>query len=848
MPPFLPRKRHASPDVHQSKRNLLAAIDADSTPTLEESKAFEIPDDSDSSESSLSDVPSAIAKEDDDAGEEDEDDDGDDEVDWEDAMAEGTQSSSTATPNTQTELGDLELTLDKNVHTLTDALQQGKKGPSKLEREIRIQTHCMHVQCLLFHNALRNSWICDSTVHEILLKQLPPGIEKEVEKWRVASGQDTAAAKEPPAKRQKKTRSGRDWSDESSRMEPGKPDMSGGDPVIPLLRVLSAYWKKRFKVTVPPLWKMGYKPMSVLEAEISSFHNDDHDPKKHGERVRNLEEFRELARLCKGSRDVGAQLFTALLRALGIEARMVANLQPLGFGWTKAENCFQEKDLKEAQEQSEEEEEKERDVKGKGKEIARRRISGRTDHLPFPTYWTEVISDVTQEIIPVEPLLLIHQVATTPEHLSAFEPRGVKADRFKQGIAYVVAHSPDGTAKDVTTRYLRRRMWPGKTKGFRMPVEKIPLNSGMRGPTRYYHYDWFKVTMRGYVRPESKRTILDDIEDTRDLTPVQPQKKATSEVDTLQSLRSSPEFVLERFLRREEAIKPGSQHVRTFASGKGEKAKEEKVFKRSDVVRCLSAESWHKEGRRVKMGETPLKLVPIRAVTANRKQEIDVIEQETGEKPKQGLYALHQTEYIIPPPIEDGIIPKNAYGNIDCFVPSMVPKGGTHIPWRGTVRICKRLGVDFAEAVTGFEFGSKRAVPVIEGVVVGSENAGLVRDAFIEDQRERAKKDRLKEEKLVLSTWKKFLIGLRIVERVHDEYGETGDNETHNPFTNRRKVQEENAKESPAEEEHEGGGFLLPEEEERENSTMKAHRAAEEDNEDEGDEGSSVLSEEDLSN
>ncbi|KAK2759543.1 hypothetical protein FQN54_003022 [Arachnomyces sp. PD_36] len=838
MPPFLPRKRQASPDTHQSKRNLLAAIDAEpaNTPTLEESKAFEIPGDDSSGSSSLSDVPSAIANEDG-ADEEDDDDDGEDEeVDWEDAMAEGTQSSSIATPQSQQELGDLELTLDKNVHTLTDVLQ-GKKGPSKLERVIRVQTHCMHVQCLLFHNAIRNSWINDSKVHEALLEQLPPGIEKEIEKWRVASGQGKVA-KEPPTKRQKHTRSGRDWGGESSRVEPGKPDLSGGDPIIPLLRVLSAYWKKRFRITAPGLRKKGYKPMSVLGDEVSSFHKDDYDPDRHGERVGSLAEFRDLARSCKGSRDIGAQLFTALLRALGIEARMVASLQPIGFGWSKAENSTEMKD-KEAREQSGSEEES--DAKGKGKKAVRGRGK---DDLPFPIYWTEVISGVTQEILPVESLILPHPVATTPELLGAFEPRGAKADKFKQVIAYVVAHSSDGTAKDVTTRYLKRRLWPGKTKGFRMPVEKIQLNSGMRGPARYYHYDWFKVTMRGYVRPDSKRTALDDLEDARDLTPAQPQKKATAEVDTLQSLRSSPEFVLERFLRREEAIRPGSEHARIFKSGKGDKAKEEKVFRRADVVRCLSAESWHKEGRRVKMGETPLKLVPVRAVTLTRKQEVDVIEQETGEKPKQGLYALHQTEYIIPPPIKDGIIPKNAYGNIDCFVPTMVPKGATHVPWRGTVRICKRLGVDYAEAVTGFEFGNKRAVPVIEGVVVCSENAGLVRDAWLEDEREKRKKDRLKQEKLVLSTWKKFLIGLRIVKRVHEEYGEEKHDETHNPFTNRRKLQEE-ARGSPDEEEHQGGGFLLPEEDEE--RLVESQPEVEGGNDDEDDEGSSLLSEADLS-
>ena len=46
----------------------------------------------------------------------------------------------------------------------------------------------------------------------------------------------------------------------------------------------------------------------------------------------------------------------------------------------------------------------------------------------------------------------------------------------------------------------------------------------------------------------------------------------------------------------------------------------------------------------------------------------------------------------------------------------------------GTARICKRL------AVTGFEFGSKMAVPEIEGIVIAEENEDLLRDAWRADQ------------------------------------------------------------------------------------------------------------------
>ena len=42
-------------------------------------------------------------------------------------------------------------------------------------------------------------------------------------------------------------------------------------------------------------------------------------------------EFRKAARILEGSQDVGTQLFCALLRAIGVEARLVCSLQCLPF-------------------------------------------------------------------------------------------------------------------------------------------------------------------------------------------------------------------------------------------------------------------------------------------------------------------------------------------------------------------------------------------------------------------------------------------------------------------------------------------------------------------------------------
>jgi len=905
MPPFFPRKRLGStpppsPRPGSVKRARLAdVLDAETSngPGLKNNKSFSLGSgDSDSSLSEVDsdefeDVPARanIPPRTDNEEEDDED------IEWEDAA---TTSTAAATNNNQQHplahrplaKGPIQVTFRKDdggpVYQTNAASTTGKKGPTKREKEVRIRTHQTHVQFLLWHNAIRNRWICDQAVQQTLVQQLPPPIKKEVEKWRRASG---IAEPEPEVKaslhkgqKRAKQRAGnarneRDWGKPSQRLEPGKADLSHGDPLIPLLKVLSAYWKKRFAITAPGLRKRGYGSKQALKQQIASFRNDEHDPEKHGERIRHIEEFRDLARRCEGSRDVGAQLFTALLRGLGIESRLVANLQPSGYGWTKAEQMLPQKgpppvteddyslddsetddsvpiseiakpvaEVKRSRASrsrrstgqrsapieldSDQEETKDDDVTDiTTRSMPKRRTARYDGDIAFPIFWTEAISPITSTVVPVSPLVLPSPVASTPEVLATFEPRGAKAEKSKIVMAYVVAYSSDGTAKDVTTRYLRKRIWPGKTKGFRFPIEKIPVYDKRGKIKRHEEYDWFKHVMSGYVRTDAMRTAVDDVEDSSDLVPQLPDKKESKDdTDTLQSLRTSADFVLERFLRREEALRPGAKPDRMFVSGKGDHLKEEPVYRRSDVERCLTAESWHKEGRRPKAGEVPMKLVPVRAVTLTRKREAEEHERQTGEKQMQGLYSWDQTEYIIPPPISGGIIPKNAYGNIDCFVPSMVPRGAVHIPLRGTVRICKRLEIDYAEAVTGFEFGNKRAVPICEGVVVAQENEKAVIDAWTKYNEEQRKKEESKMEQLVLGLWRKFVMGLRIRERVQDAYGGlTDDNSALVKGTTKdQPIDVDDVETFDADEQDMAGGFLLPHEDdlpEQEDLVMEQH-------------------------
>lgn len=780
-------------------------------------------------------------------------------INWEDAIDEP----STSGAPERGPIGDLDLTLDRlpqhNLSSLTDP-HGTKKGPSKIERAVRYWTHCLHVECLMLHNYIRNRWINDVELQKILVSTLPQGCKSELQRWQdacAAAGiqiregviekpaQQTAKPKvgpiakpqKPKASSSKKHKNQRDWGERADVPKDG-PQI---DPLLRLLKMLSAFWKKKFAITAPGLRKQGYKDIARLEEEVKAQRKGPHDAELHGERVEDVKKFREMARCAEGSRDVGAQLFTAMLRGLGLEARLVASLQPAGFGWNKSEDANPPK--KKANDTTPEVivskigKGRSADAKPPSKPTSalqngRTRPSGKKDapidlededdelssappsdedddasvidvtprarptkrydrDLQFPMYWAEVLSPISHRWIAVDAMVL-DVISSDLENHVIFQPLGAKAERAKQVHAYVVAFANDGTAKDVTVRYLKKRAWPGKTKGFRLPPEKVPVCNRRGKVLHYEQRDFFKGLMSCYTAPhapQQQRQRLakaEALEDATDLKPIVATPKSTQvKEDSLQGYKTSAEFVLERHLRREEALLPGSAPVRHFlaSGGKGGKsvdaaaaaAKPEPVYLRAHVVACRTAESWHKEGRCVTPGAAPLKLVPTRAVTTLRKREIDEAERATGARPLQALYARAQTEWIVPPPIRDGAIPKNAFGNIDVYVPTMVPAGAVHLKLKGCAKVCRRLGVDFAEAVTGFEFGNRRAVPVLTGVVVAREHREAVVAAWRVEAAEKQRKEDAKREKLALSSWKKMLVGLRIVQRVRREYGADAD-------------------------------------------------------------------------
>ena len=79
-------------------------------------------------------------------------------------------------------------------------------------------------------------------------------------------------------------------------------------------------------------------------------------------------------------------------------------------------------------------------------------------------------------------------------------------------------------------------------------------------------------------------------------------------------------------------------------------------------------------------GEQPLKHSAGRRKRSRSLFEDENLNSDGDGNGDTGMYAEFQTTLYEAPPIINGNVPKNSYGNIDLYVPSMVPKGGVHIP------------------------------------------------------------------------------------------------------------------------------------------------------------------------
>lgn len=575
----------------------------------------------------------------------------DDDVEWDAVDFE-------ALPQDAGPSGDLELTLTANKTPTRPKISTRRRVVSKAERVTRLEIHRMHILCLLSHIERRNDWCNDSEVQT----SLRPLLDKKM----------------------------------MSFLRP-KADLSQfgrAESVKRGLEQVGNLWRKKYRVTARgirrALWtdnERDLQNVSLHRLQNSYFRPIVADIIQYNlpddvEFPLENSDFRKAAKTLRGSRDLGAQLYCALLRSAGLEVRLVCSLQALSFtaGGPPMPRGAPRAPRRPDPESSESEEEAidvqnwfpgiNQPPSALGLPISPRRRLGhpnaadynlpeiraparpppmpkkKTIHeSPFPVFWIEVLDEAHQKWMPVDPL-----VTETIAKPRAFEPPG--ADR-ENNMSYVIAFEDEGNAKDVTRRY---------AKAYNSKTRRNRVESTHGGEK------WWRKTIGKFALPWP--TDLDQIEDT-ELAATEAREPMPKNIA---DFKDHPTYALERHLRRNELLvattvigKVGAGRDTGTPGGK----RLENVYRRRDVKIARSADAWYRLGRDLKMGEQAVKTIP-----AKGRADDDEVDQ----RPGTNLYTEDQTEVYEPPPVVNGRVPRNTFGNIDVYVPSMVPKGGVHLP------------------------------------------------------------------------------------------------------------------------------------------------------------------------
>ena len=613
-----------------------------------------------------------------------------------------------------------------------------RKPVSRSEQALRLSAHKWHVLCLLSHLDLRNRW-CDSDEIHTTLKPLVP----------------------------KKTIS-------LLHLEESRPQFQRVQSFHKAIEEISTTWRGAWQTNVRGLRRAFWK--NEVDIEVES---------EQAEDPIDFKTFKAAAMSRSGSRDLGAQLFCALLRSVAVEARLVCSLQPLPFSAAAKGVTPQRPHQTYIHAPAQSFNHRRSNTSDpENNSNPRWRMSDHSATAPdrpnephavrrkvkdsaYPIFWVEVFSPAATSWIPVDPL--VRRTINKPK--TGFEPPA--ADQFNS-MSYVVAFEEDGSAKDVTRRYVQ---YPNaKTRKLRVESTK----GGQK---------WWGKVMHHFEKiiPQDR----DGIEDA-DLAR---QEAAEPMPKNIQDFKGHPLYVLERHLRRNEVVHPrrdvGKIGTR-FSKSRDDQL--ENVYRRRDVHIVRTADQWYRRGRDVRAGEVGLK-----RAQNNSAQKDEGSDDEDDANEGTAQYAEFQTDIYVPPPTYRGRVPKNAYGNIDVYVSTMIPPGAIHIQHPDATAAARALGISYADAVTGFSFKGRQGTAVINGIVVAQE----FRDALVEVI-ERLEYERIRQEEarrtlIVLQTWKRFHMSLRVRKQVAEEYESNGDH-VEKP---------ESARSEPNSSDDGGGGFVV---------------------------------------
>eukprot|EP00762_Andalucia_godoyi_P006460 ANDGO_02885.mRNA.1 DNA repair protein RAD4 len=215
------------------------------------------------------------------------------------------------------------------------------------------------------------------------------------------------------------------------------------------------------------------------------------------------------------------------------------------------------------------------------------------------------------------------------------------------------------------------------------------------------------------------------------------------------AFKSHPTYILEKHLSRYECIPPSARTVGVFRGAP--------VFRVSDKALLHTKSRWIREGRQVRAEEIPRPAKTV-ASRANRNTG-DVL-----------LYGAWQTDVFRAGVAENGKVPKNERGNVEVWNPSCLPIGTVQLNLPRLSITARKLGLDFAPAMTGFDVRGGRSVPRIEGIVVCSEFKEQLLIEYKKAEELRLQRATERREKECVGRWERLVIGMVELVKLRKRY------------------------------------------------------------------------------
>lgn len=340
----------------------------------------------------------------------------------------------------------------------------------------------------------------------------------------------------------------------------------------------------------------------------------------------------------------------------------------------------------------------------------------------------------------------------------------------KKSLRYVVAFAGHGV-KDVTRRYCEKwyKISPNRINSVWWDAVLAPLKEfesrATGGIVRLHLQDMNSIDRQrsSSCSTSTDRSSFEDMElATRALTEPLPTNQ--------QAYRSHPLYAIEKWLTKYQILHP-KDPILGFCSGNA-------VYPRSCVQILHTKERWLREGLQVKENELPAKVV--KSASRSRKGQTIEVEDlcEGGSDGVVSLFGKWQTEPLCLPPAVDGIVPKNERGQVDVWSEKCLPPGTVHLRFPRLVPVAKRLGINFAPAMVGFDFRNGRSIPLYEGIVVCTEFKEVILEAYAEEEQRREEEERKREERQALSRWYQLLSSMVIRQRLNNTYMNNVETET----------------------------------------------------------------------